>query len=244
MEPGNYKEFFLRLIQYIKYGKVIRPSIRSGVVLIGTPLVLIYISGVLTVSTLYREARSEVLELNTELQVKNSTINNLATSVNYLKDSAHKYVNSRAYKIEKVYQASGIRLPNNLKEHHIDLMISTANYYKIPWNIYFRLGAKESFYFTKYQTSSKGAMYYFQIIPTTFNIYAKRLKIKEHTVESNIRVSGLILADLYSKYKNWSLVVAAYNAGPGNVSNGIPNFKETINHVKFITYYTPEHAIN
>lgn len=140
------------------------------------------------------------------------------------------------YKKELIYRESGIRISKNLPEKHLDMMMATADYWKIPYKIYFRLGARESDYFSSIKSSPKGAMYYFQIMPGTFKGYAKHILVKKHTVESNIRVSGFILADLYKTYGNWTKAVAAYNAGTNAVNkyNGVPNYKETITYVNFI----------
>lgn len=145
--------------------------------------------------------------------------------------------NSLDYKKALIKKVSGVTISNNLPEKYLDLMFATADYYKIPYRIYFRLGAKESSNFSSTKSSPKGAMYYFQIMPGTFKSYAKLLpSVKEHNIETNIMISGLILSDLYNTYNDWTMTVAAYNAGTNAVDRykGVPNFKETKNYVAYV----------
>src|SRR4030042_806572 len=81
--------------------------------------------------------------------------------------------------------------------------------------------------------SSKGAMGIMQIMPATFEDYAKKLRLGVSTQAAwdplvNIKVATHILKDLYDTYKVkhptnetevWKLTLSAYNAGPGG---GIP----------------------
>lgn len=206
---------------------------------------MIYMVG-FAFSTLHWDKMNNlVLEENkqtkqTIVKLKNN-INTLQLEVKDTKDSlldiTGKYSTSIEYKRLLIYKKSGIRVSRNLAERHLDLMMATADYYQIPYNIYFRLGSMESDRFSSIRSSSKGAMFYFQIMPGTYRNYRSKIYAGEHTVESNIRVSGLILTHLYKLYKgNWVKVVAAYNAGEGAVDkyNGVPDYKETKSYVKFI----------
>jgi hypothetical protein len=69
-----------------------------------------------------------------------------------------------------------------------------------------------------------------QLMPST----AEGLGVDRTDWKDNIRGGVKYLSQLSSKYSSPELVLAAYNAGPGNVDKygGIPPFKETQNYVK------------
>ena len=80
--------------------------------------------------------------------------------------------------------------------------------------------------------SPKGAYGLMQLMPNT----AALLKVDRENPEENLIGGIQYLKTLALKYKDLDKVLAAYNAGPGNVDkyDGIPPFTETKNYIKKI----------
>jgi hypothetical protein len=81
--------------------------------------------------------------------------------------------------------------------------------------------------------SEAGAFGYMQLMPGT----AKDLGVDRIDPVQNMRGGARYLRQQLDEFRTVPLALAAYNAGPGNVSKygGIPPFKETINYVARIT---------
>lgn len=77
---------------------------------------------------------------------------------------------------------------------------------------------------------ASGAVGLFQLMPDT----ARRLGINPYIVNDNIKGGIMYYKMMYKKFGSVDLALAAYNAGPGNVTRykGVPPFSET---KKFIT---------
>jgi soluble lytic murein transglycosylase-like protein len=80
--------------------------------------------------------------------------------------------------------------------------------------------------------SPKGAYGLMQLMPNT----AELLNVDRENPEENLLGGIQYLKTLAMKYKDLDKVLAAYNAGPGNVDkyNGLPPFTETKNYIKKI----------
>ena len=72
--------------------------------------------------------------------------------------------------------------------------------------------------------SSTGALGLTQVMPATARALARKLKIKGYQTaslydpETNIRIGGTYLGELYARFQHPALALASYNAGPGAVS--------------------------
>ena len=172
---------------------------------------------------------------STETKIKNSvTLYSLLEEEVKLLSYIKKDSNTIAMKQATLEAISDVKIPKNINQSHLDLMVITAAYYDIPLRIFLRTAYKES-RFNPNAVSQKQAKGYFQIRDQTYNTYYRKIYIYDQTPESNIRLAGYILKSLKNKYKSWDVTLAAYNAGPAVVDSiGIPNYSETKNYIKFI----------
>ncbi len=142
----------------------------------------------------------------------------------------------------KVYEKNGViyivgrgerefKKPKNAKEI-IGKVEYYAKKYQIPVKLFKELVRAESNFNPK-AVSPKGAMGLCQLMPQT----AKRLKVKDpFDPDQNLNAGAKYLKELYLKYRNWKLALAAYNAGEGAVDRygKVPPYKETMEYVRKI----------
>lgn len=109
------------------------------------------------------------------------------------------------------------------------LLNQAASQYNIPPQLLYSVAYQES-RLNPTAKSSAGAIGVMQLMPTT----AASLGVTDpYDPQQNINGGAKYLAQLYQQFGDWSLALAAYNAGPGNVTKygGIPPFSETQNYV-------------
>ena len=111
--------------------------------------------------------------------------------------------------------------------------------YDVPANL-LKAVAKAESNFNPKAVSGSGAAGVMQLMPKT----AEYLGVKDiFDAEQNIMGGAKYLSELIKKYDgNTALVLAAYNAGSGNVAKygGIPPFNETKNYISKVMSYTKE----
>lgn len=113
---------------------------------------------------------------------------------------------------------------------NLDKMIQgAASKYGIPASIFSALVKAESGGNANAK-SSCGAIGLTQLMPGT----ARSLGVNPYNASENLEGGAKYLAQQYKKFGKWDLALAAYNAGPGNVSKykGVPPFAETRNYVQ------------
>jgi hypothetical protein len=116
-----------------------------------------------------------------------------------------------------------------------------AEKYGVPYSIVRHAMSKETGHISDPNkrasaVSKRGAGGVMQLMPAT----AKHLGVKDRfDPYQNIEGGTKYLAQLYQKYNDPALALAAYNAGPGNVKKygGVPPFKET---QRYVQGYAPD----
>jgi soluble lytic murein transglycosylase-like protein len=118
-------------------------------------------------------------------------------------------------------------------------IVAAANKYGVDPNLALAVAQTESS-LNPSAVSSVGAVGLFQLMPSSFP------GVNIEDTHTNIDTGVGYLAHLLNQYNgNTSLALAAYNAGPGNVSKygGIPPFTETQNYVATITGILLSHKL-
>lgn len=129
-----------------------------------------------------------------------------------------------------------------------------AEQYDIPPHVLYAVIKTESG-FDSAAVSKKGAVGLMQFMPETFSWITDEM-LFEHLAdgmrydpETSVRYGAWLLSHLYKRYGNWSVALAAYNAGIGTVDGWLEDpehtdgegglksipYKETRNYVKKVT---------
>lgn len=115
-----------------------------------------------------------------------------------------------------------------------DRIVEAAVRYGVPSNIALAVAQAESGY-NQAAMSQAGAVGVMQLMPAT----AAGLNVNPYDETQNIDGGVRLLSQLYARYGDWSLALAGYNAGPGNVDKygGVPPFPETQQYVPRVLTY-------
>jgi soluble lytic murein transglycosylase-like protein len=128
---------------------------------------------------------------------------------------------------------------NPLPHNVVDPMIrQAANKHKVKAALVKGIVMAESA-FNANAKSSKGALGLMQLMPETAQEYGANPLDPAQNIEAGTRYLK-VLFTRYGKYRNCTArVIAAYNAGPGNVDKyrGIPPFRETRCYVQKVMAY-------
>lgn len=183
--------------------------------------------------------------INGTIGVADSNINN-SINEKILKEIYHINL------IKEIESESEITIPDYVDIKYIEYMYSLSKELSLSTRMVFRLAYRESS-FVDTIVSPEGAQGFMQVMPDTYELYAKALQVDTLNIDANcknIYIGLHMLKDLYNywiekgepdKY-SWVLSLACYNAGIGKVLfyNGVPPYKETI---KYIGFVLKEHSI-
>lgn len=111
------------------------------------------------------------------------------------------------------------------------LVTTYAGVFGIPPAVALCVAQQESG-FSQSAVSSTGAIGVMQLMPAT----AATLGVDPYDTEQNIIGGCSYLSQMYARFGDWDLALAAYNAGPATVDKygGIPPITETRNYVSSI----------
>lgn len=106
-----------------------------------------------------------------------------------------------------------------------------ARRHGVPTDLFLRLVQQESAWNAQAK-SHKGATGLAQLMPDT----ARLLGVNINDPHQNLAGGAKYLRQMYERFGNWRLALAAYNAGPLAVEKygGVPPYKETRNYVRVI----------
>lgn len=120
-----------------------------------------------------------------------------------------------------------------------EMISATARRYQLDPKLLTAIIAIESS-FKVDAISASGAVGLMQLMPDTANDYAIAELMDP---EANLDAGARHLVGLFTEFKELDIVLAAYNAGAGNVRryNGVPPFSETKRYIEKIKRYMAKH---
>ena len=119
----------------------------------------------------------------------------------------------------------------NRRSQYLPHARAMARKHGVPEDLFLRLVQQESGW-NPSARSNKGARGLAQLMPGT----AAKLGVNPNDPVQNLNGGARYLRMMYNQFGNWTLALAAYNAGPGAVQKhgGIPPYRETRNYVRII----------
>lgn len=127
----------------------------------------------------------------------------------------------------------------------VPLLNQVEGQYGLPADLLARVAYQESSFregvIRGTTASSAGALGIMQLEPAYFSSVRAAVPFSDSDVRAQIDQAAQNLSSLYNEFGDWSLALAAYNAGAGNVKKygGVPPFTETQNYVADITADVP-----
>lgn len=127
----------------------------------------------------------------------------------------------------------------------VPVLNATEQQFNIPTDLLARVAYQESRFrddiIRGTTASGAGALGMMQLMPQFFPVVNAPRPYTDTDVQNQINAAATQLNSLYNRYGDWSLALAAYNAGAGNVDKygGVPPFTETQNYVTQILADVP-----
>ncbi|SDE77311.1 Transglycosylase SLT domain-containing protein [Celeribacter baekdonensis] len=146
--------------------------------------------------------------------------------------AADQYSNSVTLQPERFGGATvGLPFMGTYKGEWLPVATNAARKHGVPTDLFLRLVQQESGWNPRAK-SPVGATGLAQLMPET----ARRLGVNINDPAQNLEGGARYLRQMYNRFGNWRLALAAYNAGPEAVTkyNGVPPYKETMNYVRVI----------
>ncbi len=149
--------------------------------------------------------------------------------------AAKQYSNSiKLQPKSDVAKAAGGAIPGYAGKYsgpYLSMARAAARKHAVPEDLFARLVQRESG-FNPGARSVKGAIGLAQLMPDT----AARLGVDPTDPAANLEGGARYLRQMYDRFGDWKLALAAYNAGPDAVASysGVPPYAETIAYVKVI----------
>ena len=148
--------------------------------------------------------------------------------------AASQYTNSVRLQPKPIMVPSKFATPGYSGKYrgpYLQMARDAARRHGIPEDLFLRLVNQESRWNPKAK-SHAGAYGLAQLMPAT----AEYLGVDPKDPRQNLEGGARYLKEQYTKFRDWRLALAAYNAGPHRVEQygGIPPFKETQDYVKII----------
>ncbi len=187
--------------------------------------------------SMYTNALSNKIATESSFGIGKLLFDSLKDYVSY--KNLPKKINIKPLKAETKFIDKNIKHSKNKEEIINNAVDKASKKYKVPKQLIYGIIKAESGFNPK-SISNKGAVGLMQLMPQT----ALEMGVKHiWNIEENIMGGTKYISSLINRFKNSKMAIAAYNAGPGNVSKykGIPPFKETQNYVKKVLAYSKEY---
>jgi len=185
----------------------------------------------------------DVMYVRGELDKRNNELYAAYNKVDYLLDNAQGYVYdqvmdsfmvSEDYLRYKMYDETGIIIPERVSEQHLKAIAELSAEKKVPLNIYLRVIYHESRFDSSAVNKSSGAFGYCQTMPVTFNHFYSAMKLEGgKTAINNLTIGAELLAKKFNYWVErgrndtdaWEMALACYAMGDSlpRAMNAVPN---------------------
>jgi soluble lytic murein transglycosylase-like protein len=123
----------------------------------------------------------------------------------------------------KAANVSAVNVPGISASDANQAIADAIGQYNVPADVFYGMFSKETTLGANIATSSAGAVGPFQFEPSTAGSYGYPLTntptLQDFQAQAN--AAAHYLSDLYHQTGSWLHALAAYNAGPGNISAGL-----------------------